>query len=455
MQRLRVYILVAFWGKLAVALRLGARVQTFDSPPSLGVPTFDFIASSKINATVELTSNTSEHALASASSNLTSDDSANASEAVNHSAAPSESSGKAAPSASETEGYMSGAKKVSTETLVHRHVAIGLEDSAFSNAYIGNISVGSPPQYFSVIYDTGSGDLVVPGHKCESPACKIHKRFDSAKSSSATRVNCNTGQTGVLDKVEVTFAEGQVSGECLSDQVCVGAACSSGMFIASETESDTPFAHFDFDGILGLALPGTAVGPGSKLLENMASAGVIKAPIFTVFFSRAGARLTDITLGEVKTEHMATTPPTWIPVSGTSGWWEVKMDDIMVGDEGLGVCKGCSAAADTGATHLTAPTDVVNAMRKAIYFKEDCSNLQALPKLHLQLGGHWFELGSEDYMEQGASTSTGAPECRLGFRALDIPPPNGPLVVLGAPFLAKYVTVYDAGQRQLGFAPAK
>jgi len=82
-----------------------------------------------------------------------------------------------------------------------------------------------------------------------------------------------------------------------------------------------------------------------------------------------------------------------------------------------------------------------------------CNAISTLPNVIITLGGKPFVLTPNEYILQ--ITELGETVCISGFISLDIPPPYGPLWIIGDVFLGPYYTVFDYGNKRVGFAPSK
>ncbi|CAK0897118.1 unnamed protein product [Prorocentrum cordatum] len=56
---------------------------------------------------------------------------------------------------------------------------------AFRVTYLGRVRIGNPPQEFTIMFDTGSGQVIVPDSTCQSKACARHLRFDASASNTS------------------------------------------------------------------------------------------------------------------------------------------------------------------------------------------------------------------------------------------------------------------------------
>jgi len=318
-------------------------------------------------------------------------------------------------------------------------------------AYYGQVHVGTPKQSFTVVFDTGSGNLMLPSTFCNTRACTMHKRFQRKASTTAEDIEADGSPSkggASRDEITVTFGTGEISGVFLQDDVCIGSLCANMKFVGATDETDDPFTSFQFDGVLGLALPEMCQGADFSLMDGLVKSDALRQPMFSVFLSDSEVEGSEITFGDVKQEHMAS-EMFWQPVSRDTGYWQVQIKDITINNQRQSLCSDCQVAVDTGTSQLAGPTDVINELSHRLNVQTDCSNYKTLPDLGFVMGDHIMNLKPQDYVDKG-------PEgCEVSLMPLDVPPPNGPLFIFGDPFLRKYYTAYDRAGSRVGFATAR
>lgn len=126
------------------------------------------------------------------------------------------------------------------------------------------LEVGTPPQQFDVVADTGSDSVIIPSCLCKKCVENQHNRcFRGANRSSTFRIP--TGPNGV-STVRITFGSGPIQSAITSDVVSVGnvkAYMEKGVLLM--TDNNLKFGGA-FEGILGLGLP-----RGTSMIQELVS----------------------------------------------------------------------------------------------------------------------------------------------------------------------------------------
>uniref|UniRef100_A0ACD5W1Q6 Uncharacterized protein n=1 Tax=Avena sativa TaxID=4498 RepID=A0ACD5W1Q6_AVESA len=422
--------------------------------------------------------------------------------------------------------------------------------------YYGEVGIGTPPQNFTVIFDTGSSDLWVPSSKCYfSIACYLHQSYRGSRSGTYKKKG---------KPVAIHYGTGAIAGHLSQDNVQVGGVVVKNQdFIEAILEPSITFMVAKFDGILGLGFKEISAGDTEPVWYNMVSQGLVGSPVFSFWFNRQAGEGTggEIVFGGIDPKHHKGSH-TYVPVT-KKGYWQFDMGDVLIGGKTTGVCKsGCAAIADSGTSLLTGPTAIIAEINHKIgapgivsqacktvisqfgrwildlllkqtepkkicalvglcplggphgvsagiirsveedevetsdgiimckacqlavqwtwnqiaqnntqesilqHISElcdhipspmgesivDCKNLKSMPDVAFSIGGKQFVLKPEQYILKIGEGD--ASQCISGFAAMDVPPPRGPVWILGDIFMGAYHTVFDYGNMKVGFAEA-
>lgn len=333
--------------------------------------------------------------------------------------------------------------------------------------YFGEIEVGTPPQTFRVLFDTGSGNVILPSRRCrDSPACRSHRNYDANASRSSAQIAWvgdgadDSPPKDVYDRdtAHVAFGAGEVWGQYARDRVCIGAGlCAPTSFIEALEETDEPFAQAKWDGVVGLA-PNISLSGEFNLFRSLVDAKALERPVFAFFLGRGLHDGAELTLGGWREDRVAS-PPVWASVS-EAGYWQIALSDLEVGGKPLNLgcgCEGCCRAVlDSGSSLIMGPAFLITMLQEKLGVSETCGgrNFPSLSFVVRDRYGkvHALTLEQEDYMDREASNGTEycwAHLLPMGDTG------RGPVLVLGMPFLRKFYTIFDVGSQAVGFAEAK
>ncbi|KAI9788211.1 MAG: Vacuolar protease A [Peltula sp. TS41687] len=322
--------------------------------------------------------------------------------------------------------------------------------SDFLNAqYFAELSIGTPPQNFKVVLDTGSSNLWVPSQQCNSIACYLHSTYDSS-ASSTYKANGSS--------FEIRYGSGSLTGFVSQDVVTIGDMLLKKQdFTEATSEPGLAFAFGRFDGIMGLGYDTISVNKIVPPFYNMLNQGLIDEPVFAFYLGdteRGDGDDSEAMFGGIDKDHYSG-KITKLPLR-RKAYWEVDLDMITFGDESAEL-DNTGVILDTGTSLIALPSTLAELLNKEIGAKKswtgqytvDCGARDSLPDVTFTLTGYNFTISAHDYILEVQGS------CISSFMGMDFPEPVGPLAILGDSFLRKWYSIYDLGNSAVGLAKSK
>lgn len=316
-----------------------------------------------------------------------------------------------------------------------------------TNALIdfSEITIGTPPQTFKVVLDTGSSNLWVPSQSCNSIACFLHSTYDSSSSSTYKKNGSD---------FEIHYGSGSLTGFISNDVFTIGDLQVKNQDFAEATEEPgLAFAFGRFDGILGLGFDTISVNHIVPPFYQLVNQKLIDEPVFAFYLSSTDEG-SEAVFGGVDKSHYEGEIE-YIPLR-RKAYWEVDLDSIALGDE-VAELDDTGVILDTGTSLNILPSSLAEMLNAQIGAKKgyngqytiDCSKKQSLPDITFDLAGSKYSLPASDYILEVSGS------CISTFQGMDFPAPTGPLAILGDAFLRRYYSVYHLGKGAVGLAKAK
>ena len=325
--------------------------------------------------------------------------------------------------------------------------------------YRGQLYIGTPPQPFTLIFDTGSSWLWVTesGYSKSCHPAKHH--FNSSASSTFATEG---------EEISMYYGMGNAFGILAQDQVSLVPSSSQVKQDFVSVRRNLGFGGMEADGLLVSATQGLGFNTLSEghltFLENLKLQHVIDKALFAIYLSDSdygqsldAVATSRISFGDYNLSEFSNSKElVYIPVNPDSGHWTIELDSVYVGEE-KAVAHTMSAIIDSGTSLLLGPYEEV--MEVFALFpptctvkdsKLKCGCFDKLPNLNFVLNGYAFIVTPEMYLI-GDEDVQGKEGCAVAL----LPEFTNGLWILGDVFMRGYYTVWDMDTLQIGLAPVK
>ncbi|KAJ7586022.1 acid protease [Mycena floridula] len=327
--------------------------------------------------------------------------------------------------------------------------------------WFGSIQVGTPPQNFTVVFDTGSPDLEIPGKNC-TDACANQNLFDFDQSSTFLVTDDGSGSfiefaTGV-DATPFGIEEWSMTLVQVADTVSVAGFSVPNVTFFLISNQSQPFFDDPFDGILGLFS-----SPGS-FFQGLIDQGLPALVSFYITPNATGDA--ELTLGGIDSSKFNSTMIFAPLVNDGFGAWILNSTTISVNGKTNDILAVTTEMIfDTGTTNVFLPQNLTEAVYALISpeivpnadepgaYGIPCDQVDTLPAVidltFNSVSGDPFNLTIPSSELNLGPFKGNASLCQTVFNSwgnLTIQP------VIGGSLLKHYYTTWDSANLTLGFA---
>ncbi|KAA1476013.1 acid protease [Dentipellis sp. KUC8613] len=323
--------------------------------------------------------------------------------------------------------------------------------------WYGQISFGTPPQAFSVVFDTGSFATEVPGIQCGLECANVHK-FDYTASSTFV----NLTKTGQLK-----FSTGGGVAATVNDTMSILGLSQPNFTFYLITNQTAGFVGNPYDGIVGMGWQ-----PYGGIFPALRAAGL--PAVFSLYLTPHTVNGAQLTLGGYDTSKTNGVEPTYAALlpppafapgagNGSYNYWSLRAEHIDSNDRRVpqALFAGLPIIFDSGTSNIVMPRNVTEAIYARISpqikphgtkgaYALPCAALASMP----------FSLVFTFTATTGAPFTLSVPRAELSVGPLaDAPGMCQTLVnaldrgvgIVGGSLLKYYYSVWDVDRAQIGF----
>ncbi|KAG7399249.1 hypothetical protein PHYBOEH_009288 [Phytophthora boehmeriae] len=321
--------------------------------------------------------------------------------------------------------------------------------SVRGDQFFGSVSVGTPPQTFRVLLDTGSSDAWLPDASCST--CGQHSRFHRQLSSSFRPTR---------QRFQGVYGSGDSFGIVGVDVFTFGNVAVPDLAFAMLSEETGDIPTLASDGVIGLAFAGMSnILHAQVLLDAVSKLDPQMKSVFAFYLAKdapefhfGGYDLGVVGEGAV----LAKFPVLILPIATQLTYWTIAINDFHLvrqvgGQVGSNLCDPfCYAIIDTGSSFTYVPPKLYDSVIAEVTRGKVCDleqltcdgvGSESFPTLSFSFGsasdGNFFQLPPRSYVDCNNGT------CDINLLN------HGTLGeelfwwVLGDNFVQAYYTVFD------------